>query len=292
MSRISCWTCRVRRKKCEPQDGRCGTCFRLGFSCDGYGPRPVWMDGGAREKLRREKLKTFIKLDNRKAWSQGSLAAHDYPQTGNLGSNATSHGCGWSGVAPMTVDPCEFLLPSPASASSTMAWPYIESQFLYDETGQTMLSQQTFQSKVADGDLDLEIEDDDEDSQRMESSKQNSNDGSEDGDRSRSNTSASCDPNLAASDRRPGIGTTPDDRLSRHDLIMHYLDSVFELQFPFHRYLPRSLNRGWLLKLIESSPCLEILYWPSGLKVLLQTGVVGWLPNQVGWNSISLDSVA
>jgi len=41
-----CWTCRVRRKKCdeERENGSCKTCIRLGIECLGWGPkRPEWM---------------------------------------------------------------------------------------------------------------------------------------------------------------------------------------------------------------------------------------------------------
>ncbi|KAF8632260.1 hypothetical protein AX15_002005 [Amanita polypyramis BW_CC] len=58
--RGGCWTCRLRRKKCDEQrDGdSCYTCKRLTIECLGWGPRrPDWM----RDKRAVEKYKAGIK---------------------------------------------------------------------------------------------------------------------------------------------------------------------------------------------------------------------------------------
>ncbi|EMD33986.1 hypothetical protein CERSUDRAFT_86751 [Gelatoporia subvermispora B] len=55
-----CWTCRVRRKKCdeEREGDSCKTCIRLGISCLGWGPkRPEWM----RDKEKVAAYKASIK---------------------------------------------------------------------------------------------------------------------------------------------------------------------------------------------------------------------------------------
>ncbi|KAL1752404.1 fungal-specific transcription factor domain-containing protein [Schizophyllum commune] len=55
-----CWTCRLRRKKCdeEPEEGQCKTCKRLGIECLGWGSkRPDWM----RDKQAVEEYKANIK---------------------------------------------------------------------------------------------------------------------------------------------------------------------------------------------------------------------------------------
>lgn len=41
-----CWTCRLRKKKCDENHPACFRCTSLGITCDGYGPRPFWMDRG------------------------------------------------------------------------------------------------------------------------------------------------------------------------------------------------------------------------------------------------------
>ncbi|KAI0342709.1 hypothetical protein BDW22DRAFT_141097 [Trametopsis cervina] len=59
--RGGCWTCRVRRKKCDEEhvDGdSCKTCRRLGIKCLGWGPRrPDWM----RDKEKVAQYKADIK---------------------------------------------------------------------------------------------------------------------------------------------------------------------------------------------------------------------------------------
>ncbi|KAJ7476180.1 fungal-specific transcription factor domain-containing protein [Mycena latifolia] len=55
-----CWTCRLRRKKCDEkrEGGSCHTCIRLTIDCLGWGPkRPEWM----RDKQAVEAYKTDIK---------------------------------------------------------------------------------------------------------------------------------------------------------------------------------------------------------------------------------------
>src|SRR5438552_2176273 len=49
-SRNGCWTCRARRKKCDETRPNCSQCVTLSIDCHGYGERPCWMDGGARER--------------------------------------------------------------------------------------------------------------------------------------------------------------------------------------------------------------------------------------------------
>ncbi|KAI5119123.1 hypothetical protein M0805_007869 [Coniferiporia weirii] len=55
-----CWTCRIRRKKCDEQrvGDSCQTCIRLSIDCLGWGPkRPAWM----RDKQAVEAYKAGIK---------------------------------------------------------------------------------------------------------------------------------------------------------------------------------------------------------------------------------------
>ena len=41
-----CWTCRLRKKKCDENHPSCARCTSLRIICDGYGPKPHWMDRG------------------------------------------------------------------------------------------------------------------------------------------------------------------------------------------------------------------------------------------------------
>ena len=59
-SRSGCWTCRVRRKKCDEARPACFQCTTLRVDCHGYGERPFWMDGGPREKAKTAALKQQV----------------------------------------------------------------------------------------------------------------------------------------------------------------------------------------------------------------------------------------
>lgn len=59
-STTGCWTCRVRRKKCDEEARQCITCLSLRLDCAGYGPRPEWMDGGAKEKQKAQEIKLKV----------------------------------------------------------------------------------------------------------------------------------------------------------------------------------------------------------------------------------------
>ncbi|RDW87383.1 Zn2 DNA-binding protein-1 [Coleophoma crateriformis] len=60
-SKGGCWTCKLRKKKCDEAQPSCAACLSLGISCHGYGPRPVWMDGGSAEKAKLEAWRQKVK---------------------------------------------------------------------------------------------------------------------------------------------------------------------------------------------------------------------------------------
>ncbi|KAK2801680.1 hypothetical protein FQN51_005224 [Onygenales sp. PD_10] len=59
-SRDGCWTCRLRRKKCDERDEICTPCFGLNLTCHRSSQRPAWMDGGVREKAERVRVKMAV----------------------------------------------------------------------------------------------------------------------------------------------------------------------------------------------------------------------------------------
>ena len=65
-SRQACWTCRLRKKKCDETRPRCEACANLAITCHGYGPRPDWMDGGDAEKRVAEDIKQTVKATARR----------------------------------------------------------------------------------------------------------------------------------------------------------------------------------------------------------------------------------
>ncbi|OTA90725.1 hypothetical protein M434DRAFT_397812 [Hypoxylon sp. CO27-5] len=69
-----CWTCRLRKKKCDENHPSCFRCTSLQIACDGYGPRPYWMDRG---DLQREhaRYKTHIIAQIKAAMRENDLPA-------------------------------------------------------------------------------------------------------------------------------------------------------------------------------------------------------------------------
>ncbi|KAG1821624.1 uncharacterized protein BJ212DRAFT_1332542, partial [Suillus subaureus] len=67
-----CYTCRIRRKKCDKQlnaDGNCQTCLRLRLQCLGFGEkRPEWLRASGKVD-QRQKIKDFLA-------SQGMIKGH------------------------------------------------------------------------------------------------------------------------------------------------------------------------------------------------------------------------
>lgn len=56
-----CWTCRLRRKKCDELHPVCGTCATLHITCHYSEERPEWMDGGVRQGEMAERVKREVK---------------------------------------------------------------------------------------------------------------------------------------------------------------------------------------------------------------------------------------
>jgi len=72
-AKSGCYTCRIRRKKCDenPDDlGRCQTCVRLRVECLGFGTkRPDWLRESRNVVDLREKIKSFLA-------AQGMIKGH------------------------------------------------------------------------------------------------------------------------------------------------------------------------------------------------------------------------
>ncbi|KAK3309873.1 fungal-specific transcription factor domain-containing protein [Chaetomium strumarium] len=56
-----CWTCRLRRKKCDEERPLCKGCLALEIDCLYSEEKPDWMDGGEKQKQRAEWLKKEVK---------------------------------------------------------------------------------------------------------------------------------------------------------------------------------------------------------------------------------------
>ncbi|KAH8799132.1 fungal-specific transcription factor domain-containing protein, partial [Xylogone sp. PMI_703] len=81
-----CWTCRLRRKKCDETQPSCITCDSVGLCCDGYGSMPSWKDGGLKESRYHAMVKSRVKETFRRKCQLRAQARH-YTY-----SNPESHG--------------------------------------------------------------------------------------------------------------------------------------------------------------------------------------------------------
>ncbi|KAJ7096533.1 fungal-specific transcription factor domain-containing protein [Mycena belliarum] len=72
-AKSGCYTCRIRRKKCDERanlDGHCETCVRLRLQCLGFGAkRPEWLRESRNVADMRDKIKTFLA-------AQGMIKGH------------------------------------------------------------------------------------------------------------------------------------------------------------------------------------------------------------------------
>ncbi|KAG5979729.1 hypothetical protein E4U55_004822 [Claviceps digitariae] len=60
-SSVGCWTCRVRRKKCDENRPVCDTCKALEITCFFQEDKPEWMDGGPKQRDMAERIKAQVK---------------------------------------------------------------------------------------------------------------------------------------------------------------------------------------------------------------------------------------
>lgn len=58
---LGCWTCRLRRKKCDGGKPECRNCITLEIVCHCGSIKPAWLDGGTHQKEMTERIKAQIK---------------------------------------------------------------------------------------------------------------------------------------------------------------------------------------------------------------------------------------
>ncbi|KAL4965283.1 Zn(II)2Cys6 transcription factor [Aspergillus stella-maris] len=56
-----CWTCRLRRKKCDLAQPICGNCLALGIKCYTDQHKPEWMDNGSKQREMAQRFKVDVK---------------------------------------------------------------------------------------------------------------------------------------------------------------------------------------------------------------------------------------
>lgn len=172
-----CWSCRIRRKKCDEAQPFCTNCTSRNITCHGYGRKPGWMDGGDLERIAVNNLKRQI-VDNRKRKRQKGTSA--YPGLLQVVSLVNQDGSPANNIEINGSEMSELTESSMTESRTSMKSPLLTS----------------------------------------------------------------------------GTSFVGPGRLSSYreaELIMHYMDAVFPLQFRFH--VPSARGRGWLLwLLIQSRP--------------------------------------
>ncbi|KAG0653037.1 Pestheic acid cluster transcriptional regulator 3 [Hyphodiscus hymeniophilus] len=76
-SKGACWTCKLRKIKCDERKPRCATCLGL-IPCLGYDPKPAWADGGEMQKAKVEELQIIVPASMRRRSRR-----RDIPTQGN-----------------------------------------------------------------------------------------------------------------------------------------------------------------------------------------------------------------
>ncbi|KPM41353.1 hypothetical protein AK830_g5178 [Neonectria ditissima] len=75
-SKQGCWTCRLRKKKCDERHPHCGTCESLSITCFGYGPKPDWMKKSDEARAVADSIKeTDTSLADTEPRMEGSLSS-------------------------------------------------------------------------------------------------------------------------------------------------------------------------------------------------------------------------
>src|SRR5690349_21404916 len=76
-----CWTCRLRKKKCDEKSPACIVCASLDLTCHGYGPKPEWMDGQAREREMADSIREIVKKAAKQKRRVAMLQRHEKSQS-------------------------------------------------------------------------------------------------------------------------------------------------------------------------------------------------------------------
>ncbi|PYI28112.1 hypothetical protein BP00DRAFT_449631 [Aspergillus indologenus CBS 114.80] len=200
-SSTGCWTCRLRRKKCDEEWPVCQACHLRGLACENHETKPDWMDGGCRQAKHLAVIKKQVKISvrrRREAWlrtTQSSFKEKD------LRPHGSSH--------------------SDNERSSSTVQKSSEDETL---VGDPPYSVNHVETVFAQGRSQVE-----------------------------------CPPQLRYAIHSDSTEATlsPETSLSielsyRGDLIFHYINKVFNAQFPAYTLLPYA-SGGWIFQSMLSS---------------------------------------
>ncbi|KAH7400118.1 fungal-specific transcription factor domain-containing protein [Cadophora sp. MPI-SDFR-AT-0126] len=217
-SHSGCWTCRIRKKKCDDLRPTCGPCSFRNITCHGYGDRPQFMHDPEEQRLELEKIQRAVSesLKARRSFRVSKRTARGFRSQSfapNASEDATSNLTEvYQSQLSLEDGPRQQLSNNKANAITALPvrdpWPSS-----FTASGQPA-SQQTLANP------------------------------------SRSSIQPSLDslpPILPSVQQQP---VTNEKDLS---VIMNYLDNIFPLQFYFYQPSASNRGRGWLLALILRS---------------------------------------
>ncbi|KAK6810708.1 ustiloxin B cluster transcription factor ustR [Aspergillus parasiticus] len=90
--KTGCWTCRLRRKKCNEDGQPCSNCEARGVFCHGYGPKPSWKDRGEREREEAQRLQLISRARTRRARATTINSINDGPRRPSIDMNTSDMG--------------------------------------------------------------------------------------------------------------------------------------------------------------------------------------------------------
>ncbi|KAG6001082.1 hypothetical protein E4U54_001185 [Claviceps lovelessii] len=230
-SKQGCWTCRLRKKKCDETRPQCSSCESLQITCYGYGAKPQWMDNGEREQAMIEDFKRRIRTTSRQKHRKSPPEARRPDRHHQQQQQQQQQPV----LIAMRPEPADFALGNcdkndHGDGRRTSYSP---------STGMISHSSATNDAAVAPF-------------QHSSASSPVTIASSESG---RPDSSASPSSSLSSSSSSSSSIVAP---INPRDsmLLMHFLDQVIPTQYPFYR--PRSLDggRGWLLSLLLHSKSL------------------------------------
>lgn len=76
-----CWTCRVRRKKCDEVYPVCHSCATLHITCHYNDEKPEWMDGGAKQEEMAKQLKRQVKDNSHQRRADRASRVSEHPES-------------------------------------------------------------------------------------------------------------------------------------------------------------------------------------------------------------------
>ena len=290
-SKTGCWTCRLRRKKCNEGGPPCENCESRGVFCHGYGPKPPWKDRGEKEKQQA----SILRLQPRQHRSHSkTLSGEMIPQSFARSASIDFSECNHEMNAPVVNSPSQSDLSSssftvPQDPQAFAILDNLETFDLWDVAGASndfWLSSSSAETLVGCHDVQPPIEDlpsdstDAPDSSRQPASSEYMLSLSSAVELSGSQSSAtglqSDHPNEPigfpsdkAADIQPPTGdprhrptvclapaagaqmSTTDEQ--ECELFMHFIGETFALQHTSYR-AASTIQRSWLLFLLMRSP--------------------------------------